>query len=112
MPTNAETGQCGFHLRSVRTSALLSTGLLTVRRYLAPSPLPTCIFSPPEKLGVAPANCIVFEDSPVGILAARAAGARVAGILTTATRLDRVDFAVADFLQPELEAWLSAQCAL
>ncbi len=75
-------------------------------------PAPDVYLLAAEKLGVAPGNCIVFEDSPVGVLAARAAGARVAGILTTATRLDRVDFAVVDFLQPELEAWLSAQCAL
>jgi beta-phosphoglucomutase len=75
-------------------------------------PAPDVYLLAAEKLGVAPANCIVFEDSPVGISAARAAGARVAGILSSAPRLDDVDVAVHDFLQPELEAWLLGQCAL
>jgi beta-phosphoglucomutase-like phosphatase (HAD superfamily) len=75
-------------------------------------PAPDVYLLAAGKLGIAPANCIVFEDSPVGIRAARAAGTRVAGILTTANWLENVDFAAADFLQPELEAWLSVQCAL
>jgi len=33
-----------------------------------------------EKLGVAPANCVVFEDAPVGIQAAKAAGMKAVGV--------------------------------
>ena len=36
-----------------------------------------------DRLGAAPAECIVIEDSPVGIAAARAAGMRVIALLTT-----------------------------
>lgn len=34
-----------------------------------------------ERLGISPADCVVIEDSPAGIAAARAAGMRVVGFL-------------------------------
>jgi sugar-phosphatase len=39
-------------------------------------------------LGVSPADCLVFEDAPLGVLAARNAGMRVIGLLTTHPDLD------------------------
>ncbi len=35
------------------------------------------------ELGVAAADCVVFEDSPAGVAAGRAAGARVVGLAST-----------------------------
>jgi beta-phosphoglucomutase-like phosphatase (HAD superfamily) len=72
-------------------------------------PAPDVYLRGAELLGVDPANCIVFEDSPVGIEAARAAGMRVVGLLTHASSLGNVDLAVRDFLQPELASWLAMQ---
>jgi sugar-phosphatase len=72
-------------------------------------PAPDVYLLGAELLGVDPTNCIVFEDSPVGIQAARTAGMRVVGLLTHASSLEDVDLAVPDFVHPELETWLSAQ---
>jgi beta-phosphoglucomutase-like phosphatase (HAD superfamily) len=55
-------------------------------------------------LGVAPAQCVVFEDSHSGVAAARAAGARIVGVQTTHAELPGADLLIRDFLAPELEA--------
>jgi beta-phosphoglucomutase len=75
-------------------------------------PAPDIYLAAAERLKVASRNCIVFEDSPTGIDAARAAGMRVAGILTHAEALARVDVAVRNFNDPELEKWLASQLPL
>ena len=108
LATNAEPANVSF--------VLDGTGL---RRYFRAvvdgsqveraKPAPDVYLAAAQRLGVPPANCVVFEDSPVGISAARAAGARVVGILTHAPTLQDVDFEVPDFLRPELDTWLSSQ---
>jgi beta-phosphoglucomutase len=74
-----------------------------------PKPAPDIYLLAARELGVEPRNCIVFEDSPVGIAAARAAGARVVGLLTRERSLENVALSVPDFLDPQLERWLSLQ---
>ena len=77
-----------------------------------PKPAPDIYLAAAAKLGLPARNCIVFEDSPTGIAAARAAGMRVVGILTHAESLDHVDIGVRDFQDPELERWLALQLPL
>jgi sugar-phosphatase len=52
-----------------------------------------------EGLGFAAAECVVIEDAPAGIAAARAAGMRVIGLASTykAEKLSEADVVVKDF---------------
>ena len=71
-----------------------------------PKPAPDVFLKAAHELGAQPANCIVFEDSPVGVAAARAAGMRVVGLLTHERSLPHVELSVANFLDPRLHHWL------
>jgi beta-phosphoglucomutase family hydrolase len=74
-------------------------------------PAPDIYLLSARRLGIAPHNCIVFEDSSVGVAAARAAGMRVVGVLTHTEPLEGADLTIRDFLDPALEPWLAAQGA-
>lgn len=74
-----------------------------------PKPAPDVYLRAAELLEIPPRNCIVFEDSPVGVAAAVAAGMRVVGVLTHAAALDGVRFSIANFLDARLDPWLSTQ---
>lgn len=45
----------------------------------APKPAPDVYLLAAERMGVAPGHCLVVEDSPTGVLAARTAGMQVIG---------------------------------
>lgn len=74
-----------------------------------PKPFPDIYIRAAQMLGAAPADCIIFEDSPTGILAAREAGASVVGIATHPGELPPVDLLVRDFSDPKLVPWLEAK---
>lgn len=73
-----------------------------------PKPAPDIYLQTAQMLGVAPADCVVFEDSVTGVAAAHAAGMRVVGVLTSLSSFDNVELEIRDFLDPRLEAWLSS----
>ncbi len=54
----------------------------------AGKPAPDIFLVATERMGVAPADCIVIEDAPAGIEAARRAGMKAVGVLTTHPALD------------------------
>ncbi len=108
LATNAEPANVAFVLEGVHLRHRFPV-VVDGSQVERAKPAPDVYLTAARRLGIAPRNCIVFEDSTVGIAAARAAGMRVVGILTHAPSLDRVDFAVKNFLQPELEAWLASQ---
>jgi beta-phosphoglucomutase-like phosphatase (HAD superfamily) len=74
-----------------------------------PKPFPDIYLNAARQLGIAPANCVVFEDSPTGVEAARAAGMRIVGVETTPTDFQGIHLRIHDFLDPQLEPWLAAQ---
>jgi beta-phosphoglucomutase-like phosphatase (HAD superfamily) len=74
-----------------------------------PKPFPDIYLEAAAQLKTLPKNCVVFEDSPAGVEAARAAGMRVVGVETTPTEFQGVDLQVKDFLDPQLERWVETQ---
>lgn len=61
-----------------------------------------------ELLGLSPNDCLVFEDAPAGIEAARAAGMTTIGVATTypAAKLERANAVVRDL--SHVKAWLNS----
>jgi HAD superfamily hydrolase (TIGR01509 family) len=61
------------------------SGLFSARQVGRGKPAPDLFLFAAESRGVAPANCLVIEDAPNGIRAARAAGMRVVAVRTPMT---------------------------
>jgi HAD superfamily hydrolase (TIGR01509 family) len=72
-----------------------------------PKPDPEIVLKAASSLGLCPEDCVVFEDSPGGMQAARAAGARLVALLTTLEAAPQADLAISDFNDPRLTTWLS-----
>ncbi len=73
-----------------------------------PKPFPDIYLRAAHLLGVAPSECIIFEDSPAGVRAALDSGARVVGVKTHPADLSAVDLAIRDFHDPALKVWLES----
>jgi len=65
-------------------------------------PDPGVFLTSAKKLGVAPVDCIVFEDAVYGVRAAKAAGMKCVAIPELANR-DKPEFKDADLLIDSLE---------
>jgi len=74
-----------------------------------PKPFPDIYLRAAALLSVAPANCIVFEDSHSGVAAAVSAGMRVIGLRTTEVNLPGTHLTIDNFGSTELEPWLLTQ---
>ena len=73
-------------------------------------PAPDVFLQAAEKVGIDPRRCVVFEDAPSGVAAARAAGMKVVGVTTThpGGHLEGVDREVArldELKTSELSDW-------
>lgn len=108
--SNAEPANIDFVLDrfGLRRFFQVTVNGLQVKR---PKPFPDIYLEAAAQLKRKPSDCVVFEDSPVGIDAARAAGMRVVGVETTPTDFQGVDLRIQDFLDPALEPWITAQMA-
>jgi beta-phosphoglucomutase len=74
-----------------------------------PKPNPEIYLRVAELLETRPANCIVFEDSYVGVQSALAAGMRVVGIRTTHDDLPGTNLTVDNFDDGDLRRWLAEE---
>lgn len=77
-----------------------------------PKPSPDIYLEAARRLGVAPANCIVFEDSPGGMKAAQDAEARLVAVLTMISEAPQARLAIPDFNDERLLPWLRSQTPL
>jgi beta-phosphoglucomutase len=77
-----------------------------------PKPFPDIYLLAAQRLGVEPRNCIVFEDSPVGAAAGKAAGMRTVGVETIPTQFSGLDLVIRNFNDSRLEAWLRSQTSV
>jgi beta-phosphoglucomutase family hydrolase len=72
-------------------------------------PHPEGCLTASRKLGVSPRNCIVLEDAPAGLEAARRAGMACVGVLSTHDRLsdaDRIVSSLEELSMADLEGLL------
>ena len=86
--------------------------ILTSEDFRASKPDPDCYLKAAARLGVSPADCIVFEDSRTGIQSGRSAGAFVVGLVTTLpydTVHALADLTIRDFTAPVLTTLLNKQ---
>lgn len=111
LATNAERANIDFTLDGAGLRRYFDV-IVDGSEVSRPKPAPDVYLRAAELLEIPPGNCIVFEDSPVGVSAALAAGMRVVGVRTHPSPLDGILFSVSNFLDPQLDAWLSAQRAL
>lgn len=71
-------------------------------------PDPEVFLQAAEKLGVEPKECLVFEDAPMGVKAAKDAGMQCIAITTTHTKreLQQADLVVDSYRQLDTKRWL------
>jgi len=108
LATNAEPANVDFVLDRLGLRHCFQV-IVDGHQVRRPKPDPEVYLTAASRLGVAPHNCVIFEDSPGGLQAARASGGRVVAVLTTLKDAREADLAVRDFLDPALEPWLSRQ---
>jgi len=60
------------------------------------------------RVGAAPARCVVIEDAPAGLAAAKAGGMRAVGVTTThaADHLHEADLVVASLVDPAVRSFI------
>jgi HAD superfamily hydrolase (TIGR01509 family) len=106
LATNAEAANADFVLSRAGLTGCFRA-IIDGGQVVHPKPDPEVVLKAAASLQTPPGNCIVFEDSPGGMQAARAAGTRLVALLTTLREAPVADLAIADFNDPRLIQWLS-----
>ena len=79
--TSAPRALAECRLRAAGLS--VPTGMIAAEDVTTGKPAPDCFMLGAQRLGVAPADCLVFEDAAAGFAAATAAGSDVLAITAT-----------------------------
>ena len=79
--TSAPRALAECRLRAAGLS--VPTGMIAAEDVTTGKPAPDCFMLGAQRLGVAPADCLVFEDAATGFAAATAAGSDVLAITAT-----------------------------
>ena len=66
-------------LRRAGLTERVASNIFSAEMVPSPKPAPDVYLLAAERMGVAPGRCLVIEDSPTGVLAARTAGMQVIG---------------------------------
>jgi len=102
--SNAEPANVEFLLTEARLAGYFHA-VVDGHQVEHPKPAPDIYLKVAERLRVNPADCVIFEDSPSGIAAARAAGARVIGVSQRGGALDGAELTIGHFADPALYEW-------
>ena len=76
--------------------------ILTAEQFTRSKPEPDCYLLAAKTLGVAPADCLVLEDSLTGLTSGRRAGMHVLGLSTTLPReevCNLADWTIRNFME-------------
>jgi HAD superfamily hydrolase (TIGR01509 family) len=107
LASNAEPANIEFVLDGARIRKHFDV-IIDGHQVDRPKPFPDIYLRTAELLGLAPHDCVIFEDSPAGIEAATRAGAHLVGVRTQTGELPPVDLLVDDFRDARLEPWLDS----
>lgn len=104
--TAADDSNTFFTLENLHIKSYFDA-IVTSNQVAIGKPSPDVYLYASNLLEVIPANCLVFEDTVSGVMAAKAAGMKVAAITTMHTAQDwkeyGVDFVFADYSQIEVK---------
>lgn len=103
--SNAEPANVSFLLAAARLENCFRA-VVDGHQVEHPKPAPDIYLKVAGLLGVAATDCVIFEDSPSGIRAARSAGARVVGVDRAGRQLEGAEISIRDFDDPALRPWL------
>jgi beta-phosphoglucomutase len=103
--TNAEPPNVNFVLDETGLRSFFRV-VVNGHEVVNPKPHPEIYLRVADAICVAPADCVVFEDSHTGVESALAAGMQVVGLSTTHEDLEGVALLIRDFNDPALEGWL------
>lgn len=99
--TSSDVAKMNIAYREHPELPTLVDRILTAEMFTRSKPAPDCFLLGSEVLGVAPENCVVFEDSFHGLEAGNRAGMTVVGLATTNPReaiTDKAKAVIDDFV--------------